>query len=169
MTPLFSKKEGIFSPVPPRKPFIQVIHADECHWITVSNINVSTKSEFSDAVVIYDSSHYPSVSISTKKAICSLVQPKSDVLLFDVANCMSQTNGSDCGLHAIASATELAHGFDPVFCQWDTDIMRQHLLSCLENGKLERFPTTKRRRVAFGNRIYEKSSLLLRRSIVNAE
>ncbi len=131
MTPLFSKKEGIFAPVPPRKPFIQVIHADECHWITVSNSNVSTKSEFNDAVVIYDSSHYPSVSLSTKKDICSLVQPKSDVLLFDVANCMSQTNGSDCSLHAIASATEPAHGFDPVFCQWDTDIMRQHLLSCL--------------------------------------
>ena len=52
-----------------------------------------------DAVVIYDSSHYPSISLSTKKAICLLVQPKSDVLLFDVANCMSQTNGSDCGLH----------------------------------------------------------------------
>ncbi len=27
ITPLFSKKEGIFAPVPPRKPFIQVIHA----------------------------------------------------------------------------------------------------------------------------------------------
>ncbi len=124
----------------------------------MSNIDINNHSQFSDAVMIYDSGYPVAVSLAIKKAICSIMQPKAPKLHFDIVNVMSQTNGSDCGLHAIAAATELVYGFDPVFCQWDTDIMRQHLLSCLENGKLERFPTTKRRRIALGNRIRKNQS-----------
>ena len=59
------------------------------------------------------------------------------------------------GKLAIASATELAHGYDPAtfpFCNllhsWDTSrVMRDHLLSCLENDHITRFPTTRRQRV----------------------
>ena len=147
MTPQLAKRKEMFPPVPPRTPFIQVIHADGCHWITVSNIDVCSKTEFRDAVAIYDSSLSGSVSLSTKKVICSLVHSRSDTIIFDVANCMSQPNGSDCGVYAIAAATELAYGYDPVFCHWDTINMRAHLLSCLELGTIDRFPTTKRRRV----------------------
>ena len=52
------------------------------------------------------------------------------------------------GILAIASATELAHGYDPVLCSWDTSrVMRDPLLSCLENDHITRFPTTRRQRV----------------------
>lgn len=44
------------------------------------------------------------------------------------------TNGWDCGLFAIAFATELVHGSDPSLCHFDTGTMRQHLLCCLEKG-----------------------------------
>ena len=51
-----------------------------------------------------------------------------------MANCMSQPNGSDCGVYAIAAATELAYGYDPVFCHWDTISMRAHLLGVRNHG-----------------------------------
>ena len=35
---------------------------------------------------------------------------------FDIANTQHQTNSSDCGLFAIAFATELVHSQSPVLC-----------------------------------------------------
>ena len=51
------------------------------------------------------------------------------------------TDGAvDCGVIAIAFATDLCHGLDPVAVTYDQEKMRQHLLTCLENKKLEPFP-----------------------------
>lgn len=125
----------MFPPVPPNKPFIQIMHADGSHWLTVSNIDINNHSQFSDAVMIYDSGYPVAVSLAIKKAICSIMQPKAPKLHFDIVNVMSQTNGPSC------NATELMSGFDPVLCYWDTDVMGPHLLSCLERAHLSRFPT----------------------------
>ena len=43
-------------------------------------------------------------------------------------------------MFAVANATELAFGKDPLLCRYDTEVMQIHLLQCLENRKLERFP-----------------------------
>ena len=43
---------------------------------------------------------------------------------------------------AIANATELAFGKDPLLCLYDTEVMQIHLLQCLESRKLERNPAT---------------------------
>jgi len=52
-------------------------------------------------------------------------------------------NGVDCGLHAIANAIEFVteHG-DPL-ANYDLKEMRQHLITCLETGKLQAFPKCK--------------------------
>lgn len=147
------KRKQLFLPVPPNARFIQILHVDGSHWITVSNIDINNDSVYSDAVTIYDSGFPANVAVITKKAICSIMKPKADMLRFDLANLQVQPNGSDCGLFAIASATELVHGCDPVLCHWDNEKMRQHLLCCLENGYISRFPCTKRRRVPLGSRI----------------
>ena len=55
-------------------------------------------------------------------------------------NVVAQQNADDCGVHAIAYATELAHGTDPVLCSWDFENMRPHLIQCLESGVIARFP-----------------------------
>ena len=68
-------------------------------------------------------------------------------------NIQSQPNGNDCGLYALACAAELAEGHDPVLCQWDCAQMRPHLLHCLEEGRIHRFPTTKLRRIPLGSRV----------------
>ena len=66
---------------------------------------------------------------------------------------MSQTNGVDYGIHAIAFATALVHGRDPVHSHFDNTCLRDHLLSGLERGHVDRFPETPRqRRVGFGRK-----------------
>ena len=52
-----------------------------------------------------------------------------------------QTNGSDCGIFAIAFSTCLVFGEDPTFVNFDAQSMRTHLASCLSNGKFTLFPS----------------------------
>ena len=51
-----------------------------------------------------------------------------------------QGGSYDCGLFAIAFATALAHGMDPVECFFDQRKLRRHLYQCLVAGKLTPFP-----------------------------
>ena len=132
--------------------FVQVLNVANSHWIVASNINVRAQSHYSNSVCIYDSGFYP-VSLSVKRDICQFWKPKPDAIFFDLMNIQTQPNANDCGVFAIACATELVHGCDPVLCNWEILKMRQHLLISLEKGYLDRFPCTKKRRVPFGSRV----------------
>ena len=57
-----------------------------------------------------------------------------------VAN--KQQGSRDCGIFALAYATELADGFDPSNFIFDQSKMRDHLFNCLENNRLTHFPKT---------------------------
>ena len=96
---------------------------------------------------------FPATTQWFKKPVCSFFKSDCSVLHFDVADIMRQPNSNDCGVFAAAVATELAHYCDPTLCKWDTSQLRQHLLLCLEAGKMTRFPTVGKRRIAFGSRI----------------
>ena len=76
---------------------------------------------------------------------------------FNIVNVMPQINTQDCGLHAIANACELVLGHDPAKCLWSVRVMRDHLQHCFESGKMDRFPTTKERRIPFGRRLHDSS------------
>ena len=54
---------------------------------------------------------------------------------------------------AIANATELAQGRDPILCVWKTEEMRKHLILCLEGGQFSQFPLVKKRRGTIGGRV----------------
>ena len=56
-------------------------------------------------------------------------------------NVQKQQGGSECGLYAIANATSLAYGKDPVSMTYIESTMREHLLHCLFEMKLELFPS----------------------------
>ena len=88
-----------------------------------------------------------------KNAICSAMRPKADKVHFDLVNVHAQPNACDCGLYAIAYATELVHGCDPALCLFDNGDMRQHLLCCLEKGHLSCFPCTKKWRIPIGSKV----------------
>ena len=134
-------KKLAFVPIPPYTKYIQILHVDGNHWNVVSNIKLQG-GVFSDSVCIYDSLK-TNVSLHTKKQICSFFQPRDIHFFFDLVNVQRQPNVSDCGLFAIAFATELAHKKSPVLCDFDTQKMRHHLLSCFENNDLTRFPLRK--------------------------
>lgn len=97
-------------------------------------------------MAVYDSL-YPSLPLDCRKQICSLWKPKSDHVKFLMADIYKQPNCSDCGLFAIACATELAHAKNPQICTWDVCQMRPHLAMCLESGRMQRFPIIKQRRL----------------------
>lgn len=114
-----SKRKGLFCPLPPNSPFIQILHVQGCHWITTSNVD-PCDGDFNcrrQAVDIYDSGRAPTISLSTKKMICSFMKPNTNTLHFDLMNIQDQQNSYDCGVYAIAYATELAHGKDPILCR----------------------------------------------------
>ena len=148
-----SKREGLFVHVPPNRPFIQVLHVAKCHWLTTSNVNVHGGACYKDIIGVYDSGRPKAVSAEITNSVCSFFKCTSDVIRFDIMNVIPQPNVNDCGVHAIAHATELAHGADPVTCNWDMGQMRKHLLSCLESGVMTRFPKGGQRRVRFGTRV----------------
>ena len=123
------------------------------HWIVASNIKVHCNDIFRESVCIYDSMWHTSVSLSAKKQICSFVRPASGQFMFDLMNIQCQENMNDCGLFAIACATELVYGKDPCLCHFQPEVMRSHLIRCLESGFMECFPIKKIRRVGFGKRV----------------
>ncbi len=54
---------------------------------------------------------------------------------------------------AIANATEIAYGQSTAVCVWDLQKARGHLIRCFEQGKMERFPILRERRIPFGGAI----------------
>ena len=120
-------------------PFIQILHVLRNHWIVATNINCT-----STTVNIYDSA-YSAISHDTKLQIVSMIRPSTNELTYRNVNFQRQTNNSDCGVFAIAVATELVLGRDPVLCYWKIQDMRQHLIRCLENKELSSFPGKTRR------------------------
>ena len=136
---LCSERNGMFKVLPSRSKFIQILNVSNSHWITVSNIGESFEL-ISDAVQIYDSGRPMKTNFTTKSMICSFLKPRSKKLFFDIMNVDGQTNSFDCGVYAIAYATHLAFGIDPVPFRWDYKNLRKHLLRCLQNEKMEVFP-----------------------------
>jgi len=59
--------------------------------------------------------------------------------------CMQQENAIDCGLFAIANATEFCYTQNTQFVEFDQRQLRSHLLQCLENGELTQFPRSAKR------------------------
>ena len=113
---------------------------------------------------LLSTSAYNFLSLNTKQQICSLWQPSSDQVEFQLVNVQRQLNSSDCGLFAIANATELAHGRDTMLCMWDTCQMREHLFNCLEMGKIEQFPLIRQRCIPVGKHIKKNPCHILQDS-----
>ena len=107
-------------------------------------------SYYNNVVCVYDSGRPSGIHSDITRNICSFFKCKEDVLRLDLMNVVPQPNANDCGIHAVAYATELAYGADPVVCSWDMPNMRQHLIHCFESGVLTQFPKIGKRRIRCG-------------------
>ena len=85
---------------------------------------------------------FKSIDQETKLTISNLFQPtgSSNQLKIKLIKTQKQKGNKDCGLFAIAMATNIAFGKSPskvTFCQ---ESMRTHLVSCLNKQKFSLFP-----------------------------
>ena len=113
---------------------VQILHVDETHWICVSTIGC-TFGELN----VYDSrltTFFP----ATLKVICSLLRcSKTEVTVKYHA---IASNGSDCGVYAIACAASLSNGDEPSDQCWDEKKLCLHLLQCFESTSMSVFSTS---------------------------
>ena len=120
--------------------FVQIIHVRHSHWCVVSTVDCD-----SGVVNVYDSL-YKSVSAITIRLIASMVSSTASKLVIRMMDVEKQSNGSDCGVLAIAYAFDLCSGFNPCTVKFDPKRIRHHLVTCLESGHCVRFPVLGERR-----------------------
>ena len=112
---------------------IHVHHNGQFHFVTSCSISGKVK--------LFDSLNLqPSEELI--KQINTLYSPDPTVSpTINQAQLKELQRGSkDCGLYAIAFATELAFGHDPSNFIFDQSKMRQHLFKCFESRTISRFP-----------------------------
>ena len=130
-----------------RGNFIQVLNRDPqkggSHWLTLSTMKMKSLNE----IKIFDSA-FTSMSLPTQQVVCQLLRdgpPKhGDKILLKFMDCVYQNNSDDCSLYAIANAVAEAFGIDPTMQEYDTELMREHLIHCLEQNELSLFPARSR-------------------------
>lgn len=122
--------------------FVQVIYVDPGHWACLSNIFAAD-----GCVDLYDSVlTIPTEGGSIVQQACTIMKSlKLGSIKLNVINVRPQFGGTDCGLFAIAMATELCHSVDPVNVNYDQHKMRNYLASSFEDQALGQFPSSIRK------------------------
>lgn len=122
---------------------VQIVHDRiNQHWITITTIGCNA-----NAVKIYCSLNYVP-SEECIKVITDYIKFKNRTISLYIMNTERQNSVNDCGLYAIAYATSLLNGRDPINCVYDQQKMREHLIQCLEKDFCVReFPCTSQRTV----------------------
>ena len=100
------------------------------HWIVVSTISVDKED-----IVVYDSLS-SILNEKTKMLLSQLMHTNYPNFAVQIANVTKQSGGSECGLYALAYVTHLAFGLDPSLFVFSSDLMRSHLISCIENKNI---------------------------------
>ena len=117
--------------------FIQILYTGNCHWICVSNVGCTKENE----VNLYDSM-YSAVTAFTKKQIAALLNMQSsDEIQINIKPVGQQSNGTDCGVYAIAFATALCYGHDPCMEKFNRRHIRKHLWKCFTEEYMQYFPS----------------------------
>ena len=124
-----------------RQEFVQVLHTGGLHWVTVSTIGCKGNNK----VNLYDSL-YHGISPQTEEQIASLLfVDNAEHIEVSIPPVVQQTNGTDCGVYAIAFATALCNNLDPTSLKFNRRAIRDHLWQALQCGHLSMFPFEERR------------------------
>ena len=112
------------------------------HWVTSTR---ACKDEFVyiyDSYSVIDSSGRPRLAASLQLQIAQIYHCASNEMPILLPEMSRQCNGVDCGLYAIATATDLCFGNNPAERNYDQSQMRAHLLKCILQQHLDPFPAT---------------------------
>ena len=124
--------------VPAMSEFVQIVNVGS-HWVCLS-----TLSCIPGVVKVFDSLYRKPNAITIEHA-CRMLLHTGEEVTFVNEKVQKQLGGSDCGLFALAFATDLCNGLNPTDQSYDQGMMRRHYVDCLESGKMTCFPNTSRR------------------------
>ena len=110
--------------------YIQIMHCRSFHWITINSIGC-----LAGEVNVYDSL-YTDIDEATKHKIEKVF---GSSIICNLPDVQKQVGSTDCGLFAIAFATNLAFGKRSVFT-FQQDYLRPHLKVCFEEKYINVFP-----------------------------
>ena len=121
------------------KKAVQILYTSAQHWICVANLD--TKRRANNYIAVYDSLSSGGLTSSVASQLACICCTPEKSIRVDIKCVQQQENGVDCGVFAIAFATSLAFGSDPSKIFFDPEQLRPHLISCLEKGFVDEFPT----------------------------
>ena len=113
-------------------PFVQILHVGGNHWATVAGVSPSL-------VHVYDSI-YDYTMEDTRMQIAAIMGSTESTITLKIHKTQVQQGSNDCGVFAIAYATDLAHGNDPASFRYKQEVLRTHFMDCLEKKTLSPFP-----------------------------
>ena len=120
--------------------FVQVLYVDPGHWACVSNIFCKDES----SVDLFDSTHIaPTEDGSIIKQVAIILHPRQKFTIH-LVNVSLQFGVNDCGVYALAMATDLVNRIDPTSVTYKQHLMRAHLKHCFEQLGMSRFPAQNR-------------------------
>ena len=110
--------------------FVQIVYVDPGHWACLCNTSCEEK-----CVNLYDSAAtIPSEEGSIVQKACTVLKsPNLSVVSINVINVKQQVGGTDCGLFAVAIATDLCLSVELFTVSYIQDETRLHLEKCLED------------------------------------
>ena len=114
--------------------FVQIMLVRNNHWCLASTVGCQ-----SGVVRVYDSL-YKTMPEETVCLIAGMVHVPSSDLKIVTMDVEKQSNGSDCGVLAIAYAFDICSGLNPCSVRFDHSKIRPHLATCFENCQVSRFP-----------------------------
>lgn len=141
-TPLLNQSYRGFSCSDTNSPVIQM-HNVGNHWVTSFREAAQTEVRLYDSLVSFAlpvfQPRLQKLLVKQMKQIYNMGNMNSSIQVLCCSTTI-QPNGSDCGVYAIAFATDLCNGRDPGLIDYDTRRMRQHVVTCFSNGVLTSFP-----------------------------
>ena len=126
--------------IPP--PSCQIHHIETDHWLT------SVQDTEDEQVILFDSSQgfSPRLSRSLEMQLFAIYRRGKRHLQVVHPRVQQQHTGVDCGIFAIAYATEFVFNqYTGNELEFDRSVMRDHLLMCFQNQDLIPFPKLKRK------------------------
>ena len=103
-----------------RDSFVQILNAGGNHWITIQHTQ-------SFSVNVFDSK-FSTIPMDVKMQIANLLCCSSSRITARFHKTQSQIESSDCGVFAIAFATDLAFGLNPASHHYEQDKLRPHFI-----------------------------------------
>jgi len=114
---------------------VQIVYdAAREHWFTITSVGCDANT-----VDVYDCVN-GTPSNDCVKVITKAFCVDGSQLNIRVLNMVKQLGKDDCSLFAIAYATTIVNGGDPVNVVYDQGKMREHLERCLTSGHMSVFP-----------------------------